>query len=471
MKDQVGALTGPQIFGLLLAPSLIVLAFILPEAEGLTRNGMLSTAILLAALILLLSDSIPYALAALFGLAMLLVLGISTPGQAFFGFSNHIIYFILMSSVISHALVVSNLSKRMLCAILRKFGTSVEAAIVGIMICTGILSAITTNVATVLIFLPLALDFLAVYDNEEDRKRTGRALMIALPIATGLGCAATPAGSALHLVMLGQLEMLTGLTVPFFNWMVIGVPWVIFTLPIGILAVIKLNKPAPLSREKLDAFIKQLSDSNSKKMSFKEKYVLVVVLVILGLWILSTWLPRFHITAVAIFGTILLIVPGFDGLKWKEIEPTLPWTIVFMIGSFISMTHAFIFTGAAGWVTGHIIPATIYVSVITISLFVALIVFIMLVLIPQQTALIPVMSIPVIALAVAAGVSPVALMMVMAFTLSTTYVLPYSSVPLLTYIKGYYTKGDLARTSIPIQLWVGIITALWVPFMVRTLGM
>lgn len=206
-------------------------------------------------------------------------------------------------------------------------------------------------------------------------------------------------------------------------------------------------------------------------MNFKEKYILIVILAILAAWIVSTWVPFFQITAVAVIGCIFLILSGHEGLKWKEVEPSLPWTIVFMVGSFISMTHVLTLTGASTWLARILVPTTVDLPIITLSLIVALVAFVMLILIPQQTALIPVMSVPVLALAGVAGVNPVTLMMVMAFTVSTTYLLPYSSVPLLTYVKGYFSKGDLAKTTLVIQVWLGIVTALWVPFMVGVLGL
>jgi sodium-dependent dicarboxylate transporter 2/3/5 len=460
---------GTKVLGLVLAPAFLFVAHLIPESDAISRNGIISAVVMLAVLVLLISEALPHSLAALFGPASLIFLGVATPGQAFFGFSNHVVYFILTSAVISHALSSAGISKRVLYAILKRVGGSVEAVVAGLMVCTAILSALTSNIATVLIFLPLCLDFLEIYDNEEDKRRTGRTLMLALPIATGIGCVFTPAGSSLHLLMLGLLESATGFTVPFFSWMLIGIPWVAFVLPVGILAVIKLNKPAPLSREKLDTFVKTLAAT--KKMNFKEKYILIVILAILAAWIVSTWVPFFQITAVAVIGCIFLILSGHEGLKWKEVEPSLPWTIVFMVGSFISMTHVLTLTGASTWLARILVPTTVDLPIITLSLIVALVAFVMLILIPQQTALIPVMSVPVLALAGVAGVNPVTLMMVMAFTVSTTYLLPYSSVPLLTYVKGYFSKGDLAKTTLVIQVWLGIVTALWVPFMVGVLGL
>ena len=93
----------------------------------------------------------------------------------------------------------------------------------------------------------------------------------------------------------------------------------------------------------------------------------------------------------------------------------------------------------------------------------------MLVIIPVAPALIPILSVPLISLAAAAGISPYIPMMCLAFTVGHCYLLPFDTVPVITYMKGYYTKAQLARTAIFIQLYICVIVALWVPFITSIL--
>ena len=457
--------------GVLLAVVLLVLSFILPSSEALNQKAIASFCILLAVLVLLLTDALPVAVAVLLGPALLIFMGVTTPAAAFSGFTNPIVYFILCSFIISGAISNTNMSKRMLVAVLKRSGKSVDALVFAVMLSTVILSSLMSNVAACIIFLSASLEFLNIYDNEADKRRTGRTFMIALPIAAMTGGMYTPATSSLNMMILSQLETIAGLDVQFIKWMAMGTPMVIFVFPVAAFFVIKFNRPAPVSKEKLDAYILKLQNAAGDKWSFKEKYVSVVVVLVLIAWILSSWFPFFQITAVAILGVFLFFIPGLEIFNWKEAEENISWSAILLVASFISMGNAFVSTGAAKWIAGLIVPASLNAPVFVIALIVALIVFLMLVVIPVAPALVPILSVPLISLATAAGISPYITMMSLAFTVGNCYLLPFDTVPVITYMQGYYTKAQLARTAVLIQLCICVIVALWVPFITRILNL
>ena len=456
-----------KIFGIVAALVILALSFVIPASEALSQKAIASFCILLSVLVLLLTDALPVAVSVLFGPAMLIFMGVTPPPAAFSGFTNPIVFFILASLIISYAISSTNLSKRMLVALLRLFGKKVEALIFAIMICTAILSSVMSNVAACVIFMTVCLDFLNIYDKEEDRKRTGRAFMIALPISSMIGGMITPAGSSLNLMVIGQLETLVKLTVPFVKWMAMGIPLVAVILPISAFIVIKTNRPAPVSKEKLDDYIKKLHIA--EKLSFKEKYVTVIVFAMLVCWILSSWFPIFNITAVAIIGVLLMFLPGLEIFTWQEVESKISWSAILLVASFICLGNAFVSTGAAKWLASLIVPASLNLPVFLVAFIVAIIVFIMLLIIPVAPALVPILAVPLISLAGVVGISPILPMMVLGFTVCNCFLLPFDTVPVITYMTGYYKKADLARSAVLIQLVIAVVVAFWVPFMTGVL--
>jgi len=232
--------------GVLIAVVLIVLSFMLPASEALSQKAIASFCILLAVLVLLLTDALPVSVAVLLGPALLIFMGVTTPPAAFSGFTNPIVYFILCSLIISHAVSSTNIAKRMLVAVMKRSGKSVNSLIFAVMLCTVVLSSVMSNVAACVIFLSASLEFLNIYDNEEDKRRTGRAFMIALPIAAQTGSVYTPASSSLNMIVLSQLESLAGLEIQFIKWMAMGIPMVAFIFPVEDFFVIKFNKAAPV---------------------------------------------------------------------------------------------------------------------------------------------------------------------------------------------------------------------------------
>jgi len=358
----------------------------------------------------------------------------------------------------------------MLVAVMKRSGKSVDSLIFAIMLCTVILSSVMSNVAACVIFMSASMEFLKIYDTDAEKRRTGRTFMIALPIAAMTGSMYTPASSSLNMIVLSQLESIAGLEIQFIKWMAMGIPMVVFIFPIAAFFVLKFNKPAPVSKEKLDAYMLKLQNETGEKWSFKEKYVCVVVLAVLVAWILGSWFPFFQITAVAILGVFFFFIPGLEIFDWKEVESNISWSAILLVASFISMGNAFISTGAAKWLAGLIVPSSLNAPVFVIALIIGLIVFAMLVIIPVAPALIPIFSVPLISLATAAGISPYITMMCLAFTVGNCYLLPFDTVPVITYMTGYYTKRELARTAIFIQLYICVIVALWVPFITGFLG-
>jgi len=194
-------------------------------------------------------------------------------------------------------------------------------------------------------------------------------------------------------------------------------------------------------------------------------------LLVLIAWILSSWFPFFQITAVAILGVFFFFLPGLNIFDWEEVESNISWSAILLVASFMCMGNAFVSTGAAKWLAGLIVPASLHAPVFVIAFIVGLIVFIMLVIIPVAPALIPILSVPLISLATAAGISPYITMMTLAFTVGNCYLLPFDTVPVITYMKGYYTKIQLARTAVLIQVCITVIVALWVPFITGILNL
>ena len=461
-----------KLAGLFGAIFSIAASFIIPASEGLSRDAVTSFAILVSVLVLLLTDAFPVAVAVLFGPAMLIFLGVAAPSAAFSGFTNPIIYFILASLVISYAISSTNLSRRMLVVFLRRFGKSIDALIFAIMICTAVLSSVMSNVAACVIFITVCLDFISIYDNEADRRCTARAFMIALPVSSMIGGLITPAGSSLNLMVIGQLETLTGLTVPFVKWMAMGIPFVAVILPVSCLIVIKVNKPAPVSKQKMDDFIQKLHIT--EKFSFREKYVSIIVFAMLICWILSSWpkyFPFFNVTAVAIVGVLFLFLPGLEIFTWKEVESKISWSAILLVASFICLGDAFVRTGAAAWLAGLLVPASLNLPVVMVAFFIAIIIFLMLLIVPVAPALVPILAVPLVSVASVAGISPVLPMMVLGFTICNCFLLPFDTVPVITYMTGYYTKAELAKTAVLIQLFIAGIAALWVPLITGILGL
>ena len=149
---------------------------------------------------------------------------VETPAAALAGFQNQSAFFMLASFGLTCAVTRVPLSRRLMRGIITKAGRNVNTVLLAIMLCCGLLSSIVSNIAACSAFIPLVLDFLSIYENEDERKRTGRCMLIALPTASMIGGMITPAGGAVNVIAITYLENLASVNVTFLDWVAIFGP-------------------------------------------------------------------------------------------------------------------------------------------------------------------------------------------------------------------------------------------------------
>ena len=80
------------------------------------------------------------------------------------------------------------------------------------------------------------------------------------------------------------------------------------------------------------------------------------------------------------------------------------------------------------------------------------------------------LSVPLIAIAIGAGVDPRVAVIPLVICCVNNYLLPIDVLPLMSYNYGYYTAGEQFRALVWVALAVSVLSALWLPF-VFTLGL
>ena len=454
--------------GLILAIVSIAVTQFMPGSEVLSAEGIKTVGFLLAFLFMLVLEVLPVVVTSLIFCALMPLLGVVKGlGAALTGYSQPIVFFTLASFGIAAALTTIPLSKRILCAMLRKFGGNIRSVMLAMMAACALFSSIVSNVPTCAIFMAIALDFIELYENEEDKKRSGRAFMIAIPVASMIGGIMTPAGSSVNLIAISQLESITGGTVSFVQWMCAGIPMAIVLVPIAWWLMVKVYKPAEINMDMVNTFIDRLNIP--PEMDKQEKKVVVIVGLMLALWIASSWVPAINVMIVAILGCCVMFLPGIDVLELDTFLKENSWDAFFLVGCVLSISTAMINNGVSAAIA-NAIPAFSASSAVLIA-FTAALIFITLIFIPVATSMVPIMAIPLIALAQGAGVSPSLIMMTAAICACNCYLLPLDTVPLITYAKGYYSMTDMAKSTGYLQIAVILLSALWLPVIGKLFGL
>jgi len=449
-----------QILGIAGAVLVLVISLFMPAMGSISQVGMRTIGMLAAFLILLVLEALPVLIICLMSCALMPILGVVPSfGKALSGFSTPIVFFILASFGIAAALTTIPLSRRLLRVLLKAFGKNVGQVLLSLMATCAVLSSIVSNVPTCAIFMAISLDFLKLYEKEEDRRRTARTFMIAIPVASMIGGMMTPAGSSINLLAMAQLEQHAGMSISFVQWMAAGIPLTLVMIPLAWWLMCKIYKPAPVTAQQVQSFVENMDIP--QKMEPKERKVCVITLVMLVLWIASSWVKGINVMVVAMLGCCVMFLPGVEVLDVETFVKNNSWDAFFLVGSVVSLANAVIDNGVSAAIASAL-PA-LNVGTPLLLAFAAALLFVTLIVVPNATALIPIMAAPLIAIAANAGVNPALMMLCAGLCAANCYLLPLDTVPLITYAKGYYSMTDMAKSTVFLQLAMVVLSALWLP--------
>ena len=457
-----------QIIGFLLAALILTGMFFVPEVNSLSPAGIKTIGMVLAFLVILITEALPLTLICWTFLGLMPLLGVTaTFPAALSGFANPVVFFILASFGIAAGFTTTPLSRRILLLLMRRFGKNVSSMLFAIMLCNTIISTVVSSVPTCTVFMTICLSFLELYENEEDRRSAGRAFMIGVPLTSMIGGMMTPAGSSINLLAIGLLEQFTGETITFVQWMLVGIPLSLVTLPVAWFILVKVYRPAEINPTLVKSFIAKLDID--PKVSSEEIRVLVVTAIMLVLWIMSSWFREINIMVVALLGCCVLFLPKIGVLEWKPFVKSVNFDPYFLVGSVLCLGNAMVSNGVSDWII-TLLP-TFNMPIIALVAFAAVLVFVMLIFIPVAPSLVTLMASPLIAMASGMGHSAPMIVLTLALCASNAYLLPLDTIPLITYSTGYYSMTDMPKSTALIQVFLVIVMAFWIPFSCGMLGM
>ncbi|HTE51226.1 MAG TPA: SLC13 family permease [Kofleriaceae bacterium] len=216
-----------------------------PVAGGLTAllTHDLSTAqrtlsaIMVFCAVWWLTEPVPMAVTALVATAMAVVSGVAPARQAFAAFGNPLLFLFIGSFFIAEAIKVHGLGRRLAGTLARR-ARGRMSLVVALSASTCALSMWMSNVAATAIALPIAI---AAAEATGDRK-LGTALVLGVAWGASVGGLGTPVGTPPNLIGIGALRE-AGHHVGFLPWMALCVPlvivmmlalWLLFAAVLGV---------------------------------------------------------------------------------------------------------------------------------------------------------------------------------------------------------------------------------------------
>lgn len=181
------------------AVAVVVLGVFLPtESVGLTYEGRMSLFIMLAGIVLWVTEAVPLTISGLALLALLPFMGVWTFNDSWSNSVNANTFFLICTFAFTIAISKTSIPTRVIGAVVKWAGTSSSKMILGIMAAVAVLSSVVTNTAATAMSMPLVLKLIEVNGSEKGKSNLGKALMIAAPMAACAGGAALLCGCGLN---------------------------------------------------------------------------------------------------------------------------------------------------------------------------------------------------------------------------------------------------------------------------------
>ncbi len=221
------------------------------QTIALSLQAQRSMGILSAAILLWITEVIPFAVTALLALILAPLLG-ATEGLSLirggppahgllqgldlllhWGFGNRIVLFFLGVFLLTAAIQKSKLGQRMALFSLLRVGTSTSRLLLAFLLGGTLISMWITDMAVSALLFPIGVGLLQRSGMKPGQSSFGKALMISCSWGATFGGIGTPAGCGPNPIAIAFLSDLAGIRIGFLDWMKLGVPGALLLVPLG----------------------------------------------------------------------------------------------------------------------------------------------------------------------------------------------------------------------------------------------
>lgn len=408
--------------------AIAVLLFFCFVPVGLPKLDARIFGVILFAVVMWIFAPIPQYASTLLSIPLLYMVGVPAK-EALIGFNDSTWIFMLSVFIFGAAIQASGIGRRIALAFLSHVSASYSSFVLGFLLVGLVLTfIIPSSVAKSAVMLPIAVSI--AREMGEDKNSPGMAgLTLSVMFGGWTTAGLVPTGAVANLIILGViLQSLPqyGYYTTYAGWMgLIGLLTVLITVVTWII-IVTIFKPknGKVSKEVILNERKTLPP----KLSGKEKRVLVLAVLAVLSWSLSSW-TGIPVWVTGVFFAALMASPGIGSLEVSDFKK-LDWSTVIWMGGILTIAYLMSKYAIAGWIAGIIIQllhpfsGNIYVLGLVIS-----IAFLLLsILVVNPYVLASVLLPPLASSSAALGVDPI-VFVALFLMLFRFFIFPYQCQP------------------------------------------
>ncbi|RJT07192.1 SLC13 family permease [Halococcus sp. IIIV-5B] len=507
-----------------------------PTPGGLSIRGQYALATMFFVGMLWVTGALPLAVTALCVPILLTGFGVyPTMDEALAGFADHIIFLFLAGFMLANALQKYDIDRRIALSVLARMGTSPRKLVAAVMLATAFLSMWVSNTATAAMMMPIALGVLAqvlgreaisaVDDNpnatidssvstdggesvnsgvaatEDDFRNLQVAMLLGTAYAASVGGVGTLIGTPPNAILAGQLSSTLNYDIGFVQWLAVGLPIVVITLPIIWYLLTYVLYPPRIddvsgARQQAQEYLREEGE-----LSTRGKRVVYIFSATAFLWViggLGSFVQPYisapvYTTLFGGEGPTLLGVSGHGGLlyyvliglaavpalvladtmEWDELVD-IDWGTLLLFGGGIALANALADSGATEWIADTVFGGLVGAPILLVILVVVLLV-IFLTEMTSNAATTSIIAPILIGLGgifagtLGLGNLPAALFLAVSGTIAASFAfaLPVATPPnAIVFGSGYVKQDQMIRAGVVLNLLMTfvLVVLIWVMF-------
>lgn len=486
--------------GLFLGP-VAAIALLAVAMPGLSLEAHRLAAIIAWVVTWWVTEPIPIPVTALVGAVLCVLFGVAPAKAVFAPFADPTIYLFFGSFILAEGMAVHQLDKRFAYGLMsiRWVGSSSGRILFMYGAIAALVSMWISNTATTAMMFPIGLGIVYTMSDviarqtggevDPRRLRFGTGMMLMAAYAASAGGIGTPVGTPPNLIGLAMLDKLTGVKIPFFQWMLFAVPMLVVMYFVLFLLLHGLHKPEIRRIEGCREFVREEMRALGG-WTRGQKNVLAAFLVAIALWIVPGFLALAgtqgplakaygarvpEAVAALIAAGLLFVLP----VNWKKREFTMTWKqaaqidwgTLLLFGGGITLGELMFQTGLANAIGQSLLRFSGADSMWGIT-FAAIWISILFSETTSNTASATMVVPVIISLAQAAGLNPVPPAIGATLGASWGFMLPVSTPPnAIVYGSGMVSITRMIRAGVLFDIGGGLVIWLGLRLLLPLLGL
>ena len=460
-----------QWAGWVLGPAALVFTLVTAPPEGLSVEGWRTAGAAILMAVFWIAESIPIPATALLPLVLFPALGLGDIGQTAAPFANPIIFLFLAGFILALAMQRWNLHRRVAIGLIGVIGTRPSSLVGGFLLSSALVSMWVSNTATTLMMLPIAMSVVELLPRSAGPGGRPPALSTAILLSVAYGATSggmgTLIGTPPNALLAAYVAQVHDITIGFGQWMLLGVPVVLVTLPA--VYVVLTRVMFTLDADEVPGMAALIAGEKARMGRFSRGEITVAVVFTLTAmgWVfqplLADAVPLLSDTTIGMTGALLLFaIPvnarrGEFVMTW-EATRDVPWGVLLLFGGGLSLAGNIERHGLSrflGVLAGDLegLPIVVVVCAVCFGIL-------MLTELTSNTAtaatFLPIAG----ALAISLGENPLLFLVPTALAANCSYMLPVGTPPnAIVYGSGLITLPQMARAGM-------ILNVLLVPILV-----